>query len=222
MLSSKSVVFLSLSGCLAISLGLFITAKPAPAQPFTPEQISDLTGIDLNTLPIAGLTWPEWKAVEDVDSAILGQANALSNNLAIGPGVALTDIFFGNAEGGLRRTISGSYEQGFAVPCQQSCAHIELGAPYAGYQWVSGLSQQVRGGHGALGSVNNGLEPTGRHPFGAGFKVVVLEVDEALGTAETGLYFRACVKEPIDLGCTPYFIGPVPWLTLREEGLTFL
>ena len=136
---------------------------------------------------------------------------------------ALTDIVFGTAEGDVNRPVSGSYQEGFAVPCQQNCAHIELGLPFEGGQWISGLSQQVRGGYGFLGRVNNGLEPTGRHPFGPGFKVAVLETDEAAGTATTGLYFRFCVKRTfVDLGCTPYFIGPVPWLPVSEEGLILL
>lgn len=139
------------------------------------------------------------------------------------PTMAHVDIVFSNAEGGLDRTISGSYQEGFAVPCGLGCAHIELGMPFEGIQWVSGLSQQVQGGHGVLGSLNDGLEPSGRHPFGNAFKVVVLETDEATGTAETGLYFRFCIKRTfVDLGCSPYFIGPVPWLPLQEEGFTVL
>jgi len=55
------------------------------------------------------------------------------------------------------------------------------------------------------------------------FKVTVLETDEATGTAETGLYFRMCVRNLfVDLGCTPYFIGPIPWLPIQEEGMLFL
>ena len=135
---------------------------------------------------------------------------------------AQVDIVFGPAEGGLTRTISGSYQEGFNVPCASNCSHIELAAPYLGAQWVSGLSQQVRGGYGVLGSLNNGVEPTGRHPFGPAFKVVLLETDEASGTANLGLYFRTCINSPIDLGCSPYFIGPLPFMSIREEGLTAL
>ena len=133
------------------------------------------------------------------------------------------DIAFSNVEGGLTRTVSGSYQEGFNVPCAANCAHLELGLPFEGQQWISGLSQQVRGGYGVLGRLNGGLEPTGRHPFGPGFKVVVLETDEATGTANLGLYFRFCVKRTfVDLGCSPYFIGPVPWLPVQEEGVTVL
>ena len=136
----------------------------------------------------------------------------------IGGTVARVDIAFGTAEGDGSRAITGSYQQGFNVPCWGSCAHLELGAPADGWQWISGLSQQVRGGYGFLGQVNGGQEPTGRHPYGPGFKVELLSVDETTGSAEMGLYFRTCARTAfVDLGCTPYFIGPVPWLPVQEE-----
>ncbi|NET38958.1 MAG: M23 family metallopeptidase [Cyanothece sp. SIO1E1] len=148
--------------------------------------------------------------------------NPISNAGVI---VGTTDIVLSAAEGGMDRSISGSYESGFNVPCAENCAHIEIAQPSTlqGTQWISGKYQQVKGGHGILGTVNSGLEPTGRHPFGSAFKVVVLETDEATGTADTGLFFRYCQKTAfIDLGCTPYFIGPIPFLPIEEEGLVFL
>ncbi|MDB9526954.1 hypothetical protein PN498_13220 [Oscillatoria sp. CS-180] len=162
---------------------------------------------------------------------LAGVPGLTSIPLARFPGVAnhglptpvLADIVFGEAEGQVNRTVSGSYQEGFAVPCVQNCAHVELGWPFEGMQWVSGLSQQVQGGYGVLGQVNNGLEPTGRHPFGDSFKVAVLETDEVLGIAETGLFFRFCIKRRfLDLGCTPYFIGPVPWFPIHETEMTVL
>ena len=139
--------------------------------------------------------------------------------------VGRVDVVFGAAEGNRANTISGSYVEGFNVPCDANCAHLEIGQPtlVEGTQWVSGRYQQVRGGRGALAAANGGLEPTGRHPFGNAFKVVVLDTDEASGTAETGLYFRLCTRNLfVDLGCTPYFIGPIPWLPVQEEGMVFL
>ncbi|MBF2035374.1 MAG: M23 family metallopeptidase [Leptolyngbyaceae cyanobacterium T60_A2020_046] len=139
--------------------------------------------------------------------------------------VGQVDVVFGAAEGNRTNTISGSYVEGFNVPCDADCAHLEIGQPtlVEGTQWVSGKYQQVRGGRGALAAANGGVEPTGRHPFGNAFKVAVLETNEASGTAETGLYFRMCVRNLfVDLGCTPYFIGPIPWLPVEEEGMVFL
>ena len=190
----------------------------------------DLRAYTLTDLP--GLTETPLQNFRDFErTPISGVPGLASVSLAQFPGAAnltvptpaIADIVFGEAEGNVQRPISGSYEAGFAVPCQTQCAHIELGQPFEGAQWVSGLAQQVRGGHGVLGQVNNGLEPTGRHPFGNSFKVVVLETDEALGTAETGLFFRFCIKRRfVDLGCTPYFIGPLPWLSISEEEITWL
>ncbi|MEM9009500.1 MAG: M23 family metallopeptidase [Cyanobacteria bacterium P01_F01_bin.86] len=92
-----------------------------------------------------------------------------------------------------------------------------------GAQWISGKYQQVPGRRGALAAANGGLELTASHPFGNAFKVAVIETDEASGTAETGLYFRMCIRNAfVDLGCTPYFIGPIPWLPVQEEGAVFL
>jgi hypothetical protein len=61
-----------------------------------------------------------------------------------------------------------------------------------------------------------GKEPTGRHPFGDVFKVAIWDTDESAGTVTTGLFFRVCYRGIPDLGCTPYFIGPVPFLSFRE------
>lgn len=133
--------------------------------------------------------------------------------------VALVDIVFGSAEKNRFYTVSGSYQEGFEVPCERDCAHIELGEPFLGWQWISGKYQQVRGGFGVLAVVNGGMEPTGRHPYGDDFKLVVWETDEASGTAEQALFFRICEDF---LGCTPYFIGPVPWFPVREEGFIVL
>ncbi|OWY64102.1 hypothetical protein B7486_49175 [cyanobacterium TDX16] len=145
------------------------------------------------------------------------------------PGMlGVVDIAYGTAESDRDNTITGSYKQGFKVPCQKKCAYVELaGAPplYArspvyGKQWISGKYQKVRGGHGILGQLNNGLEPTGRHPFGKAFKLVVWEIDEATGTVETALFFRTCGST--GLGCSPYIFGPIPFINFHEKDLFFL
>ncbi len=207
MFFSQKVFLPTFFGAIAL---LAATIAPAPAQ-MTAEQVREITGVNPYNLDLGGKTLAEWQ-----------QDSSLSQAQALGFPLSRTDIVFGNIEGGIDRTISGSYEEGFAVPCYRNCAHIELGAPYTGFRWVSGLSQQVNGGHGIMGQINDGLEPTGRHPFGSAVKVVLLETNEATGTAQLGLYFRTCVRRPIDLGCSPYFIGPLPWLTIREEDFVIL
>jgi hypothetical protein len=80
----------------------------------------------------------------------------------------------------------------------------------------------VTGGFGVLSAVNDGKEPTGRHPFGDSFKVSIWDVDEAKGTVSTALHFRICKRGLPDLGCTPYFLGPVPFLNYREKDPIFV
>ena len=89
-----------------------------------------------------------------------------------------------------------------------------------GKQWISGKYQEVEGGEGFLKIVNGGKEPTGRHPFGDAFKVAVWDIDETSGSVSTALFFRICQRGGLfspDLGCTPYFLGPIPFLNYQEK-----
>ncbi len=138
--------------------------------------------------------------------------------------MAQIDITFSQAEYQAERAISGSYQEGFNKSCTGGCSHIELGGNprVLGQQWVSGNSQKVQGGHGVLGSMFGGVEPTGRHPFGPGFKVVLGDINEATGTVDMDLYFRICGTGWLDLGCSPYGIGPFPFMTFQERDWIFL
>ena len=156
--------------------------------------------------------------------------------------VAIHDVTYGYMEHRQTPThhsITGSYQVGFNYQCGQErgCSNLELASPPSlgiagdpvrlhGAQWIKGGNteggQMVRGGEGALGAVNNGEEPTGRHPFGNAFKVVLIDTNESEGTGQFGLYFRYCQRFPIDLGCTPYFIGPVPWFSVHEKGIVLV
>ncbi|QLE59781.1 hypothetical protein [Nostoc sp. TCL26-01] len=144
---------------------------------------------------------------------------------AVGANVGIVDIAFATDEQQRKRTISGSNKEGFAVPCQKDCAHIELSGSSAvsGKAWVSGKYQLVKGGKGILASVNGGKEPTGRHLFGDAFKVAVWDISEVDGMISQALFFRVCMRKTfVDLGCTPYFIGPVPFMTFKEKESIFL
>ena len=140
--------------------------------------------------------------------------------------MAMVDVVFGEKEARRLNTITGGYEEGFNVSCDQSsCAYLELvdvpGLPPTGMhgkQWVSGYSQEVKGGSGCLAWVNGGKEPTGRHPFGSAFKLVLTDTDEPTATAEFSLYFRFSTW----CGKSPYFIGPVPLFSIREKDLIFV
>lgn len=146
---------------------------------------------------------------------------------AVGNMTMQIDMIWGPREGDRPRTISGSDQQGFAVPCnvdRTDCASIELQAlgsgtnPLDGSHWVSGKYQEVEGGSGALRLVNGGREPTGRHPFGPAFKQVIWEPEERDDTVTSALFFRACGLG----GCTPYIIGPFPFLTYRINDPIFV
>ena len=143
----------------------------------------------------------------------------------VGIQVGIVDVAFATDEQKRDRTISGSNKEGFAVPCDKDCAHIEVSGSQAvhGKAWVSGKYQLVKGGRGILGSVNGGREPTGRNLFGDAFKVAVWDVSEVDGKVSQSLFFRVCMRNNfVDLGCTPYFIGPVPFMTYREKEPIFL
>jgi hypothetical protein len=187
---------------------------------------------DLDAIP--GLNSTSLGSFKDWQGVNINQIPGLSNvpfsqfpspATSVGADVGIVDIAFATLEQQRSRTISGSDVEGFNVRCDKECAHVELSgnAQILGTQWVSGKYQQVRGGHGVLSSVNGGKEPTGRHPFGDAFKVVVWDISEPLGTMTQALFFRICIRSGlVDLGCTPYFIGPVPWLTYREMDPIFL
>lgn len=137
-----------------------------------------------------------------------------------GTTVGTADIVFGTKEENRTRTMSGSDVEGFAVPCRKECAHVEFSGSelVRGRQWVSGKYQTVKGGRGILGKVNGGKEPTGRLPFGPAFKVAVWDVSETQGRFTTALFFRFCSRSAfVDLGCTPYYLGPIPWLAYEEK-----
>jgi hypothetical protein len=135
---------------------------------------------------------------------------------------ALVDVVYGEKEANRVNTVTGSNLVGFDYPCQQpNCAHIELAGPawlgavlVQGKQWISGRSQWVPGGSGCL----MGVEPTGRHPYGKAFKMVLTGTDESSGLAQFGIYFRFSLF----CGKSPYIIGPFPWLSHYEEDIIFL
>jgi hypothetical protein len=143
----------------------------------------------------------------------------------VGAEFGIVDVAFATDEQKRNRTISGSDREGFAVPCDRNCAHTQLSGSQKvkGKAWISCKYQLVKGGKGILGSVNGGKEPTGRNLFGDAFKVAVWDVSEVDGMISQSLFFRVCMRNNfIDLGCTPYFIGPVPFMTYRDKEPIFL
>jgi hypothetical protein len=153
--------------------------------------------------------------------------------------LGIASVVLGTSEKGDPRVsnsyfVSGSVVRGdrtepTACPSGKECSYMEMG-DFAGSQgglygkrWVSGSSQQVKGGYGFLAAVNGGKEPTGRLVYGNGFKVALTGVNESKGTADFGLFFRICVRPPfMAKTCTPYFIGPIPWIPVNENNLVLV
>lgn len=201
-----------------------------------------LKDIDLSGFPITSIhnleavqlqQFEGWMNSFVRDIPGLGQVplGSMPNPIAeLGSLVMRVDQVYGPAEAQRNNTISGSDVQGFSVPCAETdCAYVELDdlenvgrnerGRLEGKQWISGKYQEVEGGWGVLRSANGGREPTGRLPFGSAFKVVVMEPDETTDTVNTALFFRFCANA---LGCTPYFIGPVPFFTYKVNALMFV
>ncbi|MBV5261960.1 M23 family metallopeptidase [Synechococcus moorigangaii CMS01] len=143
--------------------------------------------------------------------------------------IASLDLVWGAAESQATfQPISGSTTVGFRYPCQQErCAYIELsGQGRQGDRWIKGGDpetggQMVPGGSGLLGKAFGGMEPTGRM-LGSEFKLILMNTDEAMGTAEFGLSTRFCQKGLLDLGCTPFIFGPWSLFHAQEKDGIFL
>ncbi|MEO1671438.1 MAG: hypothetical protein AAFR77_11735, partial [Cyanobacteria bacterium J06631_2] len=154
--------------------------------------IDDIPGLEDTALKeFAG--W-ENAGVNDVPALSKVALSQMPNPLSsVAMPVMRIDAVWSDAESNRQRTVSGSYEEGFNVPCTAGsrCPYIELDdienfgsdwrLPTEGVQWIEGRDPQsgnicpdrpwgVKGGHGVLGAINCGKEPTGRHPFGKAFK----------------------------------------------------
>jgi hypothetical protein len=179
----------------------------------------------LTAVPLQNFTgWQNFSVASIPGLSLVPFANFPNPPQLSGGVVAKIDWVLSDVEQPATQTISGSDRLGFNVSCPQNCAHIELGnnPVVAGKQWVSGKYQSVDGGYGLLKGMFGGVEPTGRHPFGPSFKVVVWDVDEVTETVTTAWFFRICQKGLFNLGCSPYGIGPIPAFTYTENDWIFL
>ncbi|BAY59855.1 hypothetical protein NIES2135_67320 (plasmid) [Leptolyngbya boryana NIES-2135] len=205
----------------------------------------DLTRYSLNSIPnLTSTSLSQFKGwqrsfVEQVPGLNQVPFSQFPQAPASGVGIAaIADVVWSAAEHGDPKVTANSFVTGSAlktgatapVACEagKPCSYVELsdltgqtGAMH-GKRWASGATQRVKGGYGFLAKVNGGWEPTGRLVYGSAFKVVMTKANEAKGQADFGLYLRACMHGIVDLGCTPYFIGPVPWIPVQEKGLVII
>ncbi|PSB23135.1 peptidase M23 [filamentous cyanobacterium CCP2] len=177
---------------------------------------------DLSNVPLQNLNGWGNSTIAGVPGLANIPFDQMPNPVEVFGLIGIVDVVYGAAETDRHNTISGSQQVGFSAACQTNCGYAELAGPLYGKQWISGKYQEVEGGFGVLKAVNGGREPTGRHPFGNAFKVVVWDTDESTGTITTALFFRICYRGIPDLGCTPYFLGPVPFLSHREKEPIFV
>jgi hypothetical protein len=203
----------------------------APLEEILSTNNLDPSAINLNSLDLSkykvsdipGLSSVSLGSLKDWETSTISSIPGLADlpftqfpqPLALtGAGIGQVDIAFSYKESRRVRTISGSDRAGFNVPCGSNCAGFEVSGnpPINGSFWISGKKPApwVRGGNGILGSVGGGEEPHGRHPFGKAFKVVITDTNEKKGTVDFSAYMRFCKRGWIDLGCTPYIIGPIP------------
>ncbi|MCU0551791.1 MAG: M23 family metallopeptidase, partial [Leptolyngbya sp. Prado105] len=180
--------------------------------------IADIPG--LKDIPLENLQQWQNSAIADVPGLKDMPFSKFPVALVTAGAIGVIDIAYGEKESDRANTITGSDVQGFRVPCQKNCAYAELTGTEAlhGKQWISGKYQKVKGGSGPLAVVNGGKEPTGRHPYGKAFKVVIWDVVESEGRVDTAIFFRICHRVfGIGKTCTPYFIGPIPFMSYHEE-----
>jgi len=217
---------------------------------FSDAKFSDMSMDQFSTKDISGLQeaqvgdFKNWQQayVSQVPGLADAPMDQLTGSLTGALGfIATFDVPYGDAEHittPTTRSITGSNQVGFHYQCAQSsgCAYMELASsidlgPLSalglhGAQWIKGGEtpggQMVKGGYSVLGAVNNGREPTGRHPFGDSFKLVLTDINESEGSGTFSIYTRYCQHFPVDLGCTPYFIGPIPLFTVKEKSLVIV
>ncbi|MCC0175850.1 hypothetical protein I4641_02490 [Waterburya agarophytonicola K14] len=186
----------------------------------------ELSSIDLENFSvdsIPNLTDTQLGSFENFEQSAISEVPGLSqvplgdfpNGIPLaGTFIARIDFVWGGAESERNRTISGSYVEGFQVPCDLNCEYLELDdienigstiqLPFEGKQWIAGREHWVKGGTGCFSGLR---EPTGIHPFGPTFKLVLWRTDETTDTAQIVMFFNIKTQ----CGETPYVIGPIPF-----------
>ena len=195
-----------------------------PLQTYALTSIPNLTKVPLG----AFLSWHS-QLIKDIPNLNVVPLSSFPNPVKkVGQDVmklvAIQDELVGN-EKVISRTISGSDVAGFDLSCnpeQNNCAYLGLAQPRRGKAdiseyWIGG-TQEVTGGRGCLAQANDQKEPTGRHPYGSLFKLVIANIDGISREVEASLYFRFAN----DCGFTPYFVGPVVVDNYRVGELIFV
>ena len=211
--------------------------------------LGDIPNVEMTTLEsLSGwesVTISEIPGLSNVP--FMAMPNFFDSTLGI---IARIDMVWGASEDRRQNTISGSNQSGFKVPCSEGgklvepepgdkCAYIELDdledegravqSSFEGKQWISGRYHEVQGGFGSLKTMPSplgytpGYEPTGRHPFGDLFKVVVWEPDETSDRVSFRMFFRWCSYSSVEgRTCTPYNQMAVPFFTQPVNSYVYI
>lgn len=88
--------------------------------------------------------------------------------------------------------------------------------------WALGAMTPGGIGSGSLSDINDGQELSGATPYGSLFKVVPHQITS--DGLETAIYFRTCRQSAgrESLDCSPYGIGPIPFMHYGEAETLFL
>jgi murein DD-endopeptidase MepM/ murein hydrolase activator NlpD len=133
------------------------------------------------------------------------------------------------------RALTGGGYSFTSTPCTgPNCSNFEVNQATAlnpliskslnGTQFVVGSNnsakgQSVKGGKGPLGKMFGGKEPVHIRPWGddPNISMAVMSVNDVKGDAQLGFYMRVCYESVfVPKTCTPYAIGPIPFMTVHE------
>jgi len=219
-------------------------AKVPKIQELKLETLIDPTKFGLKDIP--GLPEAPLENFEGWENELIAQVPGLSRvPIAMAPGFPFSgmggmmmriDAVWSQAEGAdqsssPKLSMSGSKRHGFKVPClEYDCAYGEFddienvgksarGAT-EGQRWYSGKYQEVDGEGRNLGkAINGGKEPVGRFIEPFPLKVVLWEPDERTDTVTFAFFARFCWSTFGVKHCSPYFIGPIPFIKMKVNDL---
>lgn len=138
------------------------------------------------------------------------------------------------------RAFSGGGYTFKSEDCDGPCPNFEINSATSaiplisdtlnGTQWVVGSldsskGQSVEGGRGPLKGFFGGKEPVHIRPWGDSPNVALAatNVTDETGMVDFSFYLRFCIEPPFsDKTCTPYGIGPIPFISLHQNDVVVI
>jgi murein DD-endopeptidase MepM/ murein hydrolase activator NlpD len=200
--------------------------------------LTDINKLSINSIP--GLANTAITAIPGVKNQLIKNVPGLENvplSTLLGlftAAIAKVDFPDQGATIAPRALTGGGYSF-TSTPCTgPNCSNFEVNQATAlnpliskalnGTQFVVGSNdskkgQSVKGGKGPLGKLFGGKEPVHIRPWGddPNISMAVMSVNDVKGDAQLGFYLRVCIENIlIPKTCTPYAIGPIPFMTVHE------